>query len=98
MSVQHDTETRPVERAPTVTGGARSALAWVMGIIGAVALFLGLFISFAGEDQYVGIGGDWSWRVGDITSAWQYGFLIGGGVLLIAAIAVALMGRSRTYR
>ncbi len=35
--------------------------------------FLGVFILVADEDQYVGIGGDLSWRVGDISSAWATG-------------------------
>jgi hypothetical protein len=62
---------------------------WVMGIVGGIAAFLGLFILFGGEDQYLGLGGDTlTWRVGDISEAWGYGLLIGGGVLLVAAIAL----------
>ncbi len=38
------------------------------GIVGGIAAFLGLFILFGPEDEYVGLGGDFSWRVGDISS------------------------------
>lgn len=73
----------------------RSTVEWVAGIIGAVALFLGLFITFAGENQSLGLGGDWSWEVGEISSAWQYGFLIGGAVLLLGVIGLVIQGRMR---
>jgi hypothetical protein len=71
---------------------------WVMGIVGAVATFLGLFILFAGEDQYLGVGGS-TWRVGDIAAAWGHGLLIGGIVLLALAVALVVHGlrRSRVH-
>jgi hypothetical protein len=75
--------------------GWRRGAGWVLGILGAIAAFMGLFIMFAGEDQSVGIGGDLSWRVGDISQAWAYGLAIGGGVLLAIVLALALLGRSR---
>lgn len=68
---------------------------WLLGIVGGIGVFLGLFILFAGEDQYVGIGGDLSWRVGDITSAWAYGLLIGGGVLLLVGLVMIVLGHQR---
>jgi hypothetical protein len=67
----------------------------LFGIVGGVAAFLGLFIMFGSEDEYVGLGGDLSWRVGDISSAWMYGLLVGGFVLLAAAIFMAVIGRNR---
>lgn len=67
----------------TSTGGWRNAFAWILGIGGTVAAFLGLFILLADEDQYVGIGGDWSWRVGDITPEWGIGLLVGGIAALV---------------
>lgn len=58
---------------------------WVLGIVGGIAAFLGLFIFFGGDDQSIGIGGDVSWRVGDIAAAWGYGLIAGG---LVAAIVL----------
>lgn len=66
------------------------AIGWLLGIVGAIAVFLGLFILFAGENQSVGLGGDWSWRVGDIAAAWAYGLLAGGIVLLLIVLVTAL--------
>ena len=68
---------------------------WLLGIVGGIGVFLGVFILFAGDDQYVGIGGAWSWRVGDISAAWAYGLLIGGGLLLSAALVMVIVGRDR---
>ncbi|MGD2043265.1 MAG: 2TM domain-containing protein [Acidimicrobiia bacterium] len=72
-------------------------LEWFFGIVGGLAVFLGVFILAAGEDQYVGIGGDLSWRVGDISPGWAYGLLIGGGVVLLIAL-VMVIGAGRTQR
>lgn len=73
----------------------RNAAGWFFGIVGGIAIFLGVFIMFAGEDQSVGIGGDLSWRVGDIPDAWSYGLLAGGAVLLVVVLGVVLAGRNR---
>lgn len=67
---------------------------WVLGIAGAAAVFLGLFILFGGEDQYLGWGGA-SWRVGDIPHGWAYGLLVGGGLLLVIVVSAILRGRNR---
>lgn len=40
------------------------ATEWILGGVGALAVFLGLFVLLAGEDQYLGFGGS-AWRVGD---------------------------------
>jgi hypothetical protein len=69
------------------------AVEWVLGIAGAIAAFLGLFIMFAGESSSVGIGGDLSWRVGDIAPAWGYGLLIVG--VFVLGLASILMMRDR---
>jgi len=61
---------------------------WVLGIVGGIAAFLGLFILFGGEDQYLGIGGDLTWRVGDIASGWGYGLLVGGVALLVVTVVI----------
>jgi 2TM domain len=63
---------------------------WVLGIVGACVALLGVFILYGGEDQYVGMGGDLSWRVGDIASWWGYGMVVVGLVLLVVAAVVAI--------
>jgi len=77
-------------------GSGWKASEWLMGIIGGVAAFLGLFIFFGSESEYVGLGGDLSWRVGDISSAWAYGLLIGGVVLLSGVVFMLIAGQART--
>jgi len=72
--------------------GVRGVVEWVLGIGGAIAAFLGLFILFAEEEQFVGIGGDLSWRVGDIAPAWSYGLIVGGGVLIVLALGLLVLG------
>ncbi len=95
MTIHKTPETRSRDVYPPARAGWRSNVGWAMGIIGAIAVFLGLFISFAGEDQYVGLGGALSWRVGEISSAWAYGFLIGGAALIVGTIGLILQGRNR---
>lgn len=68
---------------------------WLLGIVGGIGAFLGVFILFAGDDQYVGLGGDWSWRVGNISAGWAYGLLMGGGLLLVAALVMVIRGGDR---
>ena len=71
---------------------------WVVGIVGGIAAFLGLFIMFGPENEYLGLGGDTlTWRVGDIEAAWGYGLLIAGVVLLAATVAL-MMGDVRHPR
>jgi len=65
----------------------------VLGIGGAIAVFMGVFILFAAEDQWVGIGGDLSWRVGDITPGWGIGLVIGGVVALLILVGSLLQRR-----
>jgi len=93
MTVRHDAAS---DRAPGLGREKGSRLetigAWILGIIGAVGAFMGLFILFAGEEQSVGIGGDLSWKVGEIPIAWPYGLLIGGLVLLLAAAWLYRLG------
>lgn len=69
---------------------------WFLGIVGGIALFLGFFVMFAGEGQSIGLGGDLSWEVGEISDVWMYGFIVGGAVLLVAAISMAIVGRRMT--
>lgn len=62
---------------------------WFLGVVGAISAFLGSFILFADVDQYVGVGGSVSWRVGDIAPVWGYGLLAVGVVLLGAVVVLA---------
>ena len=95
MTARHGST--PDHGTPVSTEGIdwRGITEWISGIIGGIAVFLGLFVLFAGEDHYVGIGGDVSWRVGDISLWWAYGLLIGGLVLLAIVVVLVLQGRRR---
>ena len=44
---------------------------------------------FAGDEQYLGYSG-YTWRVGDITAAWAWGFLAGGVALVVLAVVLAV--------
>ena len=94
MTVAHPTHGGPSSRS--VGGPGWQFTEWLFGVVGVISVFTGLFILFAGDDQSVGIGGDWSWRVGEISSAWIYGLLIGGGLLLLAAVVMFVVGRGRS--
>ena len=93
MTAAHPTQDGRSDR----TGGSPGwqFTEWLVGIVGGIAAFLGMFILLADDDQYVGVGGDWSWRVGDISTPWAYGLLIGGGLLLCAALVMMLRDRNR---
>lgn len=68
---------------------------WLLGIVGGIGVFLGLFTLFASDDSSIGLGGDWTWEVGEITNVWKYVFLFGGAVLVAIAIGMAFVGRHR---
>jgi protein-S-isoprenylcysteine O-methyltransferase Ste14 len=68
---------------------------WLLGIVGGIGVFLGFFTLFASDDSSIGLGGDWSWEVGEISPSVAYGLLIGGAILLGAAVAMIVMGRHR---
>lgn len=83
----------PSGPAPTATPSASRRFAErLIGILGAIGVFLGAFVQFAGEDQHLGILW-WTWRVGDITEAWKFGLLVAGSALL--GIALTLVARRR---
>lgn len=66
---------------------------WVLAVLAGIAVFLGLFILFGGDDQSIGIGGEVSWRVGDIAVAWAYGLLAGG--VVAGLVSYLLVRRDR---
>jgi hypothetical protein len=67
---------------------------WVLAIVGSVGAFLGAFILLAGDDQWIGLGGEASWRVGDIDPLWGWALLVGGAVFLIGGIALIVRDRA----
>jgi hypothetical protein len=67
----------------------------MLTIFGAIALFLGFFVMFGSESSSIGLGGDVSWTIAEVSDAWMYGLLIAGGVTLAGALYLALAGRKR---
>jgi len=67
--------------------------AWLFGISGAISLFLGLFIMFGSEDSSIGIGGELSWQVSEVTDGWMYGLLIGGALAVLLALSIVFAPR-----
>lgn len=92
MAVRQEYPSRHIRERASADGGWRRVVKQLMGIFGAIALFLGFFILFAGDNQSLGFW-DSSWKVGEISEWWGYGFLIGGGVLWVALIAWLVQGR-----
>jgi hypothetical protein len=87
--------TSPPEVRQSGSGKVRMApgwgvAGWLLGIFGAISLFLGLFVMFGNESSSIGIGGDLSWQVSEVTDAWMYGLLIGGGLALLLALSIVL--------
>ena len=74
----------------TVTSPARRASLqvsrWVLMILGGIAAFMGLFILVGDEEQYIGLGGDYSWQVGLVDPLWGWGLLIGGALFVIGGV------------
>lgn len=68
----------------------RAFVGWVLGIVGGIAAFMGGFILLAGDDQYVGLGGSLSWRVGDLGPAWGVALLAGGIVVLLIGLGLVI--------
>lgn len=73
-------------------GPGWGVVGWLLGIFGAISLFVGLFVMFGSADSSIGIGGDLSWQVGEISDAWMYGLLIGGGLAVVLALGIMLFG------
>lgn len=78
-----------------VRGTGWSVTQWLLGIFGGIATFLGFFVAFGPEDQYIGLGGDWSWQVSEVSDIWMYTLMIGGLAMLTATVWMAVAGRDR---
>lgn len=91
MAVQSQT---PQVRAELRRAGYR-VTEWVLAILGVIGSAVGLLILVGPDDQYVGLGGEASWAIGEIAPAWGYGMLLGGVVMLIIAAILALRDQGR---
>jgi TRAP-type C4-dicarboxylate transport system permease small subunit len=95
MTTKYDaTPDEEIAHPSSATSGWQRVVKQLLGIFGAIGIFLGLFILFAGDGQYLGFW-DSTWRVGDISEWWGYGLLAAGGVLWVAALGWILAGRTR---
>lgn len=90
-TLQRTTSQRTLE--PRGRGIGWKSAWWLVTMAGGVATFLGLFILFGGDDQSVGLGGEFAWTVGEISSTWAYGLLILGVVGLAVAATMTVVGR-----
>lgn len=89
------TTTRAAEQSESVKVRLRpgwKAAGWLLGIFGGLSLFFGLFVMFGNETSYVGIGGDLSWQVSEVSDAWMIGLLIAGGLALLLTLGIMLFG------
>jgi hypothetical protein len=68
---------------------------WMFAALAIITLSMGMVVLLAGEDEYVGLGGDVSWRVGDLSPWWGYGLLAAGTACLVACMA--LIRRDRAH-
>lgn len=66
---------------------------WLCLVFGASFALEGLVLLLGPEDDYVGFGGNLSWQIGEISSAWTYGFLIVGLGLLGVWLTMLVTGR-----
>ena len=86
-------------QAPQVRAELRRAgyrvTEWVLAILGVIGSAVGLLILVGPDDQYVGLGGEASWAIGEIAPAWGYGMLFGGVLMVIIAAVLALRDRGR---
>lgn len=94
MAATHDTPVRGGGSRQAGVGPIWSFTEILLGILGVVCLAVGVVILVVDDNQFVGFGGDFSWRVGDIPAAAAWGLLIGGAVLLIVMGAMIWAGRS----
>lgn len=69
-------------------------LLWVLG---GIALVVGLVILLVDRDQYVGLGGDFSWPISELYPAWGYGLAAAGVLSVAAALTITLRSRHATH-
>lgn len=82
------TQVRHEQRAvPTTRESLDYALEWVVGIVGALAAAIATWMYYAETGQVTVFG--WTWDLASIATGWMAGVMIGGGVLLSAAFAIA---------
>lgn len=67
----------------------------VLMILGGIAAFMGMFILVGDDEQYIGMGGDYSWQVGAVDPLWGWGLLIGGALFVIGGIMLVLRDRGQ---
>lgn len=97
MAVRHEVPSDlQISDRSLPTTGWREIAETVAVVAGAIAAFAGLFILLGGEDQYLGLSGDLSWRVSDVPSAWAFGLLASGLVLLLGVAVSVVLRRRRT--
>ena len=90
-----DQQTSPDGETRTNIGGGsfwRPSAGWLIGIVGGIGILLGAVILLAGEEQYIGLGGDLSWQIGSIEPVWAFALLIGGGALALAGAGLVIFG------
>jgi len=87
--------TRTTTTSSPVRRASLQVTRWVLMVLGGIAAFVGLFILVGGDEQYVGIGGDFSWQVGTIDPLWGGGLLIGGALVLLGGVLLVLRDRGR---
>jgi hypothetical protein len=68
---------------------------WLLGIVGGIGAFLGLFTFLASDETSIGLGGDWTWEVGEIATGTKWALVIGGALFIAIAVAMGIAGRSR---
>ena len=87
------THVEPVHEGTTVRAGE-----WLLAIVGGFATILGMFVLFGSESHSIGLGGDYSWTIGELGDGWGYGLLLGGLVALAAAAVLLRYDHFIGYR
>lgn len=74
---------------PGVVTRSSHTIEWIIGLIGAAAALIGLWMYYGPDDGTLTLFNS-SWTVTDITEGWAFGLLMGGGTFL--AFAFGLYG------